>query len=115
MQMRIATASDGALIARLHTASWRSAYRAILNPDFLDGPIEEDRLSAWMSRIAKQDPHELIIIAEAADEPIGFVCAVGAKDDQWGTLIDNLHLPLPAKGRGMGEILLKHAAEWPVS
>jgi hypothetical protein len=106
MQMRIATADDGALIARLHTASWRSAYRAILNPNFLAGPIEEDRLSAWMSRIAQQDPHELIIIAEAADEPIGFVCAVGAEDDQWGTLIDNLHLLPAAKGRGLGAILL---------
>ena len=115
MQMRIATAGDGALITRLHTASWRSAYRAILNPNFLAGPIEEDRLSAWMSRIAQQDPHELIIIAEAADEPIGFVCAVGAHDDQWGTLIDNLHVLPAAKRRGLGAILLKYAAKWSVT
>jgi GNAT superfamily N-acetyltransferase len=112
MKMRLATPGDGALIARLHTASWRSAYHAILDPGFLAGPIEEDRLSAWMSRIAQQNPHELILIAEAADEPIGFVCAVGAEHDQWGTLIDNLHLLPTAKGRGLGATLLKVAAEW---
>lgn len=114
MQMRIATAADGALIARLQTASWRSAYRAILNSNFLAGPIEEDRLSAWMSRFAQQDPHEFIIIAEAADEAIGFVCAVGAEDDHWGTLIDNLHILPAAKGRGLGADLFKIAAEWSV-
>lgn len=113
MQMRIATAGDGALIARLHTASWRSAYRAILDPAFLAGPIVDDRLSAWMSRIAQQDQHELII-AEAADEPVGFICAIGAEDDQWGTLIDNLHLLPVAKGRGLGAALFKTAAEWSV-
>ncbi|WP_167858403.1 GNAT family N-acetyltransferase [Methylobacterium nonmethylotrophicum] len=103
------------MLAHLHTASWRSAYRAILDPGFLAGPIEQERLSLWAARLAQAHPHETAIIAEIADEPIGFVCAVGAEDARWGTLIDNLHVLPGAKGRGWGTALLGAAAEWSLS
>ena len=110
--MREATAVDGALIARLHTESWRSAYRAFLNPTFLSGPIEEDRLRAWTSRLTHKPAHETAIVAELENEPIGFVCAVGGEDERWGTLIDNLHVLPAAKGQGVGAALFGAAAEW---
>jgi len=50
--------------------------RLSCNPEFLAGPIEEDRLSAWLSRTAQRDQDEHVIIAEAHDEPFGCVCAV---------------------------------------
>ncbi|MGX7705066.1 GNAT family N-acetyltransferase [Methylobacterium sp. Gmos1] len=112
MRMRLATEADAALLARIHTASWRSAYRWILDPDFLSGPIEEDRLGAWASRIGPHHPHVTAFIAETADAPVGFVCAVGVEDERWGTLIDNLHVLPEAKGRGLGAGLLAAAADW---
>ncbi len=103
---------DGAMIARLHTESWRSAYKPFLNPNFLSGPIEEDRLRAWTSRLMRRPANETVIVAEIENEPIGFVCAVGGEDDRWGTLIDNLHVLPSAKGQGVGAALLGAAAEW---
>ncbi len=112
MRMRIATDADAALLARIHTASWRAAYRGILDPDFLSGPIEQDRLEAWAGRIGPHHPHVTALIAEDADGPLGFVCAVGAEDERWGTLIDNLHVLPAAKRRGLGTDLLGAAADW---
>lgn len=112
MQMRRAMVDDGAMIARLHTESWRSAYKPFLNPNFLSGPIEEDRLRAWTSRLMRRPANETVIVAEIENEPIGFVCAVGGEDDRWGTLIDNLHVLPSAKGQGVGAALLGAAAEW---
>jgi hypothetical protein len=37
MQMRDATAKDIAAIVLLHMEGWRSAYRNIIDPDFLSG------------------------------------------------------------------------------
>ncbi len=112
MQMRRAMLDDGAMIARLHTESWRSAYKPFLNPNFLSGPIEEDRLRAWTSRLMRRPANETVIVAEIENEPIGFVCAVGGEDDRWGTLIDNLHVLPSSKGQGVGAALLGAAAEW---
>ncbi|MFH6782379.1 MULTISPECIES: GNAT family N-acetyltransferase [Methylobacterium] len=110
--MRIATDADAALLARLHTASWRSAYGAILEPGFLSGPIEQERLEVWTSRIGRPHPDQTAIIAESADEALGFVCAIGAEDERWGTLVDNLHVLPMAKRRGLGTALLAAAADW---
>ncbi len=112
MRMRMATDADVAVLARIHTASWRAAYRGILDPDFLSGPIEEERLEAWTGRLGPHQPHVTALIAEDVDGPVGFVCAVGADDERWGTLIDNLHVLPTAKGRGLGTDLLGAAADW---
>ncbi|TNC16266.1 GNAT family N-acetyltransferase [Methylobacterium terricola] len=98
--MRIATHADEALLAHLHAESWRSAYRGILDPSFLAGPIEQNRLDAWTSRIGPHHPDLTAIIAESDGEPVGFVCAIGAEHERWGTLVDNLHVLPTAKGRG---------------
>ncbi|WP_162561292.1 GNAT family N-acetyltransferase [Methylobacterium terrae] len=110
--MRIATDADAALLARLHTMSWRSAYSAILDPSFLSGPIEQERLDVWTFRLGQRRPHQTAIIAETAEGPVGFVCAIGAEDERWGTLVDNLHVLPSAKGRGWGTSLLAAAANW---
>ena len=38
--LRSVTASDAHLLAELHIASWRVAYRGLLRDEYLDGPIE---------------------------------------------------------------------------
>ena len=40
------------------------------------------------------------------------VCAVGAEDGRWGTLIDNLHVRPAMKARGTGTALMRVAADW---
>jgi len=112
MRMRHANASDAGPIARLHTDSWRSAYGAILNPAYLAEPVATERLALWTGRFAEPDPRRLVIVAQSEDEIVGFVCAIGASDERWGTLIDNLHVRPGAKGGGIGTKLMQAAAAW---
>ncbi len=73
---RAAQRSDAAVIAAIHVASWRDAYRSILEPDFLAGPIEEDRLSLWTKRLNGPSPALLVEVADDSDQrSIGFISA----------------------------------------
>lgn len=108
--IRPATAADVPAIAALHAASWRVAYAAILDPDFLAGPVEADRLSVWTERLHSPPPGQTVQIAEAAERMIGFVCAYADADARWGSLVDNLHVLPAERGRGIGETLLGAAA-----
>jgi ribosomal protein S18 acetylase RimI-like enzyme len=108
---RPATTSDAAAIAALHTASWRDAYAAILDPDFLAGPIEADRMALWQGRLGAANADQVVEVAQTPDgEVVGFVCAFRNADPQWGSLVDNLHAAPHMRGNGLGERLLRSAA-----
>jgi hypothetical protein len=91
MHLRRATKDDIAPIACLHALSWRDAYRSILDPAFLAGPVESDRLAVWSARLSNpRDDQQIIIAVEQG--VVGFVCAFGDEDPQWGACVDNLHV-----------------------
>jgi ribosomal protein S18 acetylase RimI-like enzyme len=109
--IRPATAADAAAIAAIHVASWRSAYVNILSQDYLNGPIEADRLAVWSERFRDLSPAQLVDVAcNAAGAPFGFVCAYRDEDPRWGSLIDNLHVVPDARSHGVGEKLLRGMA-----
>lgn len=109
--LRQANEADAASIAAIHVASWRDAYAAILDPDFLRGPIEDERLGLWVERLREPVPGQIVQIAEDEDgAAIGFVCAFRNADSQWGSIIDNLHVVPDLRGHGVGEGLLRSAA-----
>ena len=43
---------------------------------------------------------------------VGFVCAYGTHDPQWGSLIDNLHVLAAHKRTGIGATLMRRAGAW---
>ncbi|MGZ6020662.1 MAG: N-acetyltransferase family protein [Phenylobacterium sp.] len=111
LRLRPATASDVPAIAALHTTSWRDAYAALLDPDFLAGPIEADRLDVWEKRLRDTDADQVVQVAESGDrEVVGFVCAFPNADPAWGSLVDNLHVAPHMRGNKVGEKLLRSAA-----
>jgi GNAT superfamily N-acetyltransferase len=112
LRLRDATADDVELIARLHAESWRSAYATMLDPDYLAGPIEQERREVWTARFAAPNDDMHVTIAEQSAAAIGFVCTFGNDDPMWGALVDNLHVLPPAKGKGVGRALLASAGEW---
>lgn len=114
MDFRDATREDASLIAALHVASWRSAYAHFMDPAYLAGAIEAERLAHWTQRLAEPSPTQRIIIAQADGQPIGFTCLVGADHPRWGTLVDNLHARPVMKGKGVGSALLAEAARWSI-
>ncbi|WP_257555501.1 GNAT family N-acetyltransferase [Sphingobium sp. CFD-2] len=112
MEFRDATPEDAPLIAACHVASWRSAYAHFMDPAYLAGGIEAERLAHWRRRLAEAAPTQRIIVAEEEGRPVGFACLVGADHPRWGTLVDNLHALPDARGKGLGSALLAEAARW---
>lgn len=112
MVIRIANESDSHAIAVLHAESWRSTYRGMFSDSYLDGPIEEERLVCWQKRLATPSNNQFVLIAEDQKRLLGFVCIFLKADPVWGTLIDNLHVRVPVKRKGIGTQLLQEVAKW---
>jgi GNAT superfamily N-acetyltransferase len=111
--LRNAAASDAALLARLHTESWRSAYADILDPHYLEHEMEGERRAHWQTHLAAVlSGQGQIYIAEREGEVLGFVCALRERDLDWGGYIDNLHVRPHLKGGGIGKVLLDAALGW---
>ncbi|QEE38439.1 MULTISPECIES: GNAT family N-acetyltransferase [unclassified Methylobacterium] len=108
---RAARATDAQTIAAIHVASWRDAYRSILDPAFLAEPVEEDRLSHWLGKLDTPALNFMVEIASTSDEGlVGFVATHRDLDRRWGSLVDNLHVRPEMRGRKIGEALLRSAA-----
>lgn len=109
--LRDATAPDAPAIAALHAANWRSAYTEVLDPAYLAGPINADRLAVWEERLGTADPMQEVVVAAADDGVLaGFTCLYHASDPTWGALVDNLHTAAAVRGTGLGKRLLREAA-----
>jgi GNAT superfamily N-acetyltransferase len=111
--LRPATDADADLIAAIHSASWQATYRGLLPDAFLDSEVAHERASYWRARLsAPGAERRIVLIAERAGEPIGFVCVERQPASPWGVLLDNLHA-LPAhQGIGAGKLLMRAALDW---
>ena len=113
---RPATFADSQRIASLHTDSWRDAYSSILSEAYLAGPIVEERLSLWQSRLSSPDAdRRYVLLAEAQSMLVAFVCVLLDKEPLWGACLDNLHVLPKFRGHGLGRQLFGRAAHWVVS
>jgi GNAT superfamily N-acetyltransferase len=104
--IRRAGAADADLIAQIHAASWRSAYRCIVSDDYLDGPVIEERQGFWRRRMA-EDERLVVLLADIGGTAGGFIAWVGDADPQWGGIIDNFHMLPMVKGKGVGRKLFE--------
>jgi GNAT superfamily N-acetyltransferase len=112
MTIRAAGLADAVAIAKLHTDSWRSAYRGILRDDFLEGPLPENRRMLWHERLS--DPEraaQLVLVDDQGGVIRGFACAFLDADPEWGCLLDNLHVVPDLKGRGLGRQMMTAVAQ----
>lgn len=110
LELRLATPSDADAVAAIHTASWRTAYRGILDDEFLDGPLDSysrDRWRAWFTLIGGPPAH--LLLAELGSVPVGFLCVVHS-GGEFGDLVANLHVLVEARRGGVGRQLLREGA-----
>ncbi len=114
MQIRIAHPADAAAIARLHTQSWQKVYRGVLPERYLDESLLLERQHAWIQRFAVPERHQCVFMAEVDGAAVGFACAFGAHDPQFGTQLENLHVSDAGKGQGIGRALMQTVARWSV-
>jgi len=113
---RPATLADSQRIASLHTDSWRDVYRGILPDVYLAGPIADERASLWQLRLSSPGAdRRYVLLAEAEEILIGFVCVLLGEEPLWGACLDNLHIIPELKRHGLGRQLFSRAAKWVIS
>jgi ribosomal protein S18 acetylase RimI-like enzyme len=112
IEYRPARASDAEAIAHLHARSWRENYRGSFHDAFLDGDLPGERLCVWRERLGHPPQNQFVQLAVDGTDLAGFVCAYGAHDPRWGSLVDNLHVAHAFKRSGIGEALMRQAAAW---
>lgn len=109
---RPAQPSDAGAIAALHAQSWRESYRGAFLDAFLDGDLVGERLRVWRERLDRPPADQLVQLAVEGADLLGFVCAYGAHDPEWGSFVDNLHVARAAKRSGVGATLMGQAGAW---
>jgi ribosomal protein S18 acetylase RimI-like enzyme len=109
---RPARAADAEEIANLHARSWRESYRGSFHDSFLDGDLPGERLRVWRGRLEQPADNQLVCLALDGANLAGFVCAYGAHDARWGSLIDNLHVAGEYQRRGIATVLMRQAGSW---
>ncbi|MEX0749283.1 MAG: GNAT family N-acetyltransferase [Dehalococcoidia bacterium] len=110
LRYRRAIHHDLEAIAALHADSWRRTYRGMYSDAYLDGDLVADRRTVWEERLLDGDPRRVLLVAETDGAFAGFVCAYGAADETWGSLIDNLHVARAYQRLGLGRALMHSAA-----
>jgi GNAT superfamily N-acetyltransferase len=112
IEFRLADRSDVERIAALHTRSWHENYRGNLPDEFLDGDLLGERRGVWQARLDSPSADQFVLLAVDGPSLLGFVCAYGGHDAEWGSLIDNLHVAHASKRGGIGSSLMRQAGSW---
>jgi len=112
IEYRDAQRPDADAVARLHAQSWRESYRGSFTDAFLDDEQPAERIGVWRERLGRPAPNQLVRLAFAGADLMGFVCVYAARDPDWGSLIDNLHVARAAKRQGIGAALMQQAGAW---
>jgi GNAT superfamily N-acetyltransferase len=113
LSLRPANLTDAPLIASIHSTSWRATYRGLLPDSFLDGEVMHERAAYWEARLrAPGGERRMVLIAELAGEPVGFMCVELQPESTWGVLLDNLHALPGYQGLGAGKLLMRAAETW---
>jgi ribosomal protein S18 acetylase RimI-like enzyme len=110
--IRDITSDDALLVASLHTASWRTAYRGILRDAYLDDDIETERAAEWTRRLRTAPiDGQFGVLAFDGLQAVGFAFVYRNADPVWGHLLDNLHVMTDRRSGGIGPQLLRALAE----
>lgn len=108
-RVRPITPEDAGLVAQLHAASWRSAYRGLMSDAFLDHEVDAERQHAWVAKAGALSGVHFGFIAEVEDVPAGFIFMIAGANPTWGTMLDNLHVLEPFRSHGVGRLLIATA------
>jgi len=112
VSLRTATLADLDAIARLHLASWMSAYRGIVPDAFLQSVTLQSRLVRWQRALSPDEsPATVTIVAVDGPTILGF-CSFGPRRQPPSSTTGEIYalhvLPTLRRG-GIGTLLLDEA------
>jgi len=111
VSIREATARDVSAIATVHVASWRKAYRDILDRRMIEARSFDVRVDQWTN--ALNQPERTTFLAEdQTGTVVGFSSALALADRSEGfdSYLQSLYLAPEATRRGIGRRLLRAVA-----
>lgn len=79
MIVREATAADARAVAQAHVASWRAAYRGIIDDDFLQNLSVDDKQSYWLQWFMRNEPSRFMRVIDDDARAVGFAVAGPAR------------------------------------
>ena len=108
--VRPAEIDDAAAIARIHVATWRTAYRGLLPDDFLASLDEAGYAERWRRTLA--DRSGRVYVAEAGGAVVGFASGgrERAGEDGYEGELYAIYILDEAQGRGHGRGLVRAVA-----
>ncbi|MGB9224907.1 N-acetyltransferase family protein [Mycobacterium sp.] len=112
IEVRPAAAEDAMDVARVHVRSWQSAYRGLIDQDYLDGLTPEARASRYtFGRVGLQHPYTLIAVDGSVIRGLASTCLCRDKDlANFGELIA-IYVDPDHIGTGVGRLLMAAARE----
>jgi GNAT superfamily N-acetyltransferase len=108
LEVREAVSGDAEQIAALHADSWRRFYRGAFADAYLDGDVLSDRREVWSARLGRPSRAATVVVDDG--RVAGFVHVILDEDEQWGSLVDNLHVRHDLQRAGLGRVLMHRAA-----
>ena len=108
--IRPAEIDDAPAIARVHVATWRTAYRGLLPDDFLASLDEAGYTERWRRTLSESSSH--VYVAEAAEGLVGFASGgrERAGEDGYEGELYAIYVLDEAQGRGHGRRLVQAVA-----
>jgi len=101
------------VVADIHAASWKVAYRGLFPDHYLDHEISAERRHYWGNRVLQLFAGEgEIFLATIAGRTAGFLCIEVGEEREWGAYVDNLHVLPHLRGANIGGALLARGAAW---
>ena len=89
--VREATATDAAAVARVHLASWRSAYRGLVPDALLDSLNLGERTARWREQLTHRPLGQVTHVAEVGGEIVGFAAGGACRDEDSGSEVGELY------------------------
>ena len=79
MKVRRAEIQDASMITQINVATWKDAYKGLLDDSVLDARnVDEKRIAGWQDNIQNKD---LIVLVCEDEEIMGYLAAGPARDD----------------------------------
>ncbi|MBI2731696.1 MAG: GNAT family N-acetyltransferase [Sphingobacteriales bacterium] len=111
IHLRPTTNDDYKSIGLLHATNWQHTYRGILSDRYLDNEVLDERIKFWKERSENPAANQITTVAVMNDVIVGFSCLLLNDDEQYGTLLDNLHVSINVQKSGIGKLLIQDCAK----